>query len=224
MSKQEIPMNPTSRFFRDLPDQGADIDAVLMEKEASYILIKNIEELPTRHAELMVRYYFQGETLSQVGCRMGISESRASQMHTQALVRLRAKLRHVRGGMAAVELDLEQTWLQEKYPQDTAPIDWAAVKRDQAKQKVVDARLKEATQAALKKAKREAAKDALRARQEAERLEWEAGADARRRRAEEMAERIQKRKEAWAARRAASRKRKEEPEAPPAPLHKATAA
>jgi hypothetical protein len=204
MSK-EIPVNPTSRFFRNLPDQGTDIDAVLMEKEASCVLVKTIEDLPLAQAELIVRCYFQGENLSQVGSRMGISASRASQLHRQALIRLRSNLRHVIGGLATVELDLEHTWLQEKYP-DTATLDREAVKRDKAKQKDVESRLKKATQVASVEAKRKAAKDALRARQEAERLEWEAGADARRLRVEAMDLRIQKRKEAWAAKRAESRR------------------
>ena len=52
-----------------------------------------IEELPEREKLMMGLYYEQELNLKEIGAVMGVSESRVSQLHSQAVARLRAKLR-----------------------------------------------------------------------------------------------------------------------------------
>ena len=48
--------------------------------------------LPERQRELLARYYGQSLTLREAGVRMGISEARASQLHSRAIAALRRAL------------------------------------------------------------------------------------------------------------------------------------
>ena len=56
-------------------------------------VINAIDALPDREKLLMGLYYEQELNLKEVGAVMGVSESRVSQLHTQAVARLRAFLR-----------------------------------------------------------------------------------------------------------------------------------
>jgi len=56
-------------------------------------VIAAIDALPDREKLLMGLYYEQELNLKEVGAVMGVSESRVSQLHTQAVARLRAFLR-----------------------------------------------------------------------------------------------------------------------------------
>jgi len=49
--------------------------------------------LPPREKILMGLYYEEELNLKEIGAVMGVSESRVSQLHTQAVARLRASLR-----------------------------------------------------------------------------------------------------------------------------------
>jgi RNA polymerase sigma factor for flagellar operon FliA len=49
--------------------------------------------LPEREKMLMGLYYEEELNLKEIGAVMGVSESRVSQLHTQAVARLRASLR-----------------------------------------------------------------------------------------------------------------------------------
>ncbi|TFV93904.1 RNA polymerase sigma factor FliA [Oxalobacteraceae bacterium OM1] len=56
-------------------------------------VIQAIEALPEREKILMGLYYEQEMNLKEIGAVMGVSESRVSQLHSQAIARLRSKLR-----------------------------------------------------------------------------------------------------------------------------------
>jgi RNA polymerase sigma factor FliA len=45
-----------------------------------------------REKVVIVLYYFEGMTLAQIGEVLGVTESRVCQMHTKAVLGLRAKL------------------------------------------------------------------------------------------------------------------------------------
>jgi flagellar motor switch protein FliM len=52
-----------------------------------------IDALPDKEKLLISLYYYEELTMKEIGQIMGYTESRISQLHTQAMFRLRAKLR-----------------------------------------------------------------------------------------------------------------------------------
>ena len=50
-------------------------------------------DLPQREALVISLYYYEGMTLKEIGRILGVTEARVCQLHTQALLRLRGKLR-----------------------------------------------------------------------------------------------------------------------------------
>jgi RNA polymerase sigma factor for flagellar operon FliA len=57
------------------------------------LLERAIGELPVREREVLSLYHFEELTMKEVGAVLGIGESRVSQIHTAALLRLRATMR-----------------------------------------------------------------------------------------------------------------------------------
>jgi RNA polymerase sigma factor for flagellar operon FliA len=56
-------------------------------------LAEAIEELPERHKLVLSLYYFEELTMKEIALVLGISEGRVSQIHSEAILALRAKLR-----------------------------------------------------------------------------------------------------------------------------------
>jgi RNA polymerase sigma factor FliA len=63
-----------------------------LRAERTALLEKGIGELPERDRQILALYHFKEMTMKQIGDRLGIGESRVSQIHTAALVRLRTQL------------------------------------------------------------------------------------------------------------------------------------
>jgi RNA polymerase sigma factor for flagellar operon FliA len=61
--------------------------------ELQQILIRAIEALPGKEKLLICLYYYEELTMKEIGHIMGYTESRISQLHTQAMLRLRPRLR-----------------------------------------------------------------------------------------------------------------------------------
>jgi RNA polymerase sigma factor FliA len=79
------------RFQSD--DDNGDPIKGLLSSDFREALIDAIESLPEREKILMSLYYEQELNLKEIGAVMGVSESRVSQLHSQAVSRLRATLR-----------------------------------------------------------------------------------------------------------------------------------
>jgi RNA polymerase sigma factor for flagellar operon FliA len=79
---------------RHVPQTGGEPLDVLRDKRFRSALVAAIEDLPEREKLLMSMYYEQDLNLREIGAVMGVTESRVCQLHSQAVSRLRAKLKN----------------------------------------------------------------------------------------------------------------------------------
>ncbi len=71
--------------------------AVFESEEIKDILAGAIDRLPEREKVVITLYYYDGLTLKEIGQVLGVTESRISQLHTKAVLRLRARLHAAQG-------------------------------------------------------------------------------------------------------------------------------
>lgn len=71
----------------------ADPLAALMEGDFRQAVIDAIDGLPPREKILMGLYYEEELNLKEIGAVMGVSESRVCQLHSQAIARMRTRLK-----------------------------------------------------------------------------------------------------------------------------------
>ena len=55
-------------------------------------LAEAISALPEREKTVLALYYYEGLTLAEIGSILGVTESRVCQIHTKAVLSLRARL------------------------------------------------------------------------------------------------------------------------------------
>jgi RNA polymerase sigma factor for flagellar operon FliA len=75
-----------------LPDRGIGPVDTLEAKESKRALINAVEGMPERERTVLLMYYYDELTLSEIGEVLGVTESRVCQIHTKALRQLRSKL------------------------------------------------------------------------------------------------------------------------------------
>ena len=76
-----------------LPDPNAgDVEARLEEDQTRVVMLRTLDQLPEQERLVVALYYYERLTLKEIGRALGISESRVSQVHTRAMVRLRLRL------------------------------------------------------------------------------------------------------------------------------------
>ena len=82
----------------------ADIEqtplALYERAEAQERLSGAVERLPSRERQVVALYYVEELTMKEIGTVLGVTESRVSQIHTQAVFHLRAWLASMRGNLA----------------------------------------------------------------------------------------------------------------------------
>lgn len=81
------------RIIELLEDENT-VDALgLIEiKEIKDLLARSISRLPDKEKMVIYLYYYEGLTLKEIGATLSLSESRISQLHTKAILRLRGSL------------------------------------------------------------------------------------------------------------------------------------
>ena len=71
---------------------GPEPQAALAQTELKEALAEAIARLPEREKLVVTLYYYENLTLREIGEVLGVTESRVSQLHTKAVLRLRSKL------------------------------------------------------------------------------------------------------------------------------------
>lgn len=79
------------------PPAGSEEDPYqqALRSEMTDLLEKAIGELAARERDVLALYHFEELSMKQVGAILGIGESRVSQIHSAALLRLRVRLRQL---------------------------------------------------------------------------------------------------------------------------------
>lgn len=72
------------------PEIGPELEAVRDTLAAA------IDQLPEKERVVIALYYYEGLTLKEIGKVLGLTESRISQLHTRAIIRLRGRLEQIR--------------------------------------------------------------------------------------------------------------------------------
>jgi RNA polymerase sigma factor for flagellar operon FliA len=73
-------------------DGAADPQEALASSEVKDRLTEAIASLPEREQLVVALYYYEHLTLREIGEVLGVTESRVSQLHTKAVMRLRSQL------------------------------------------------------------------------------------------------------------------------------------
>ncbi len=82
--------------------QGPEPQSALAQMEMREALGEAIARLPEREKLVVTLYYYEELTLREIGEVLGVTESRISQLHTKAILRLKARL----GGQARAAVEL----------------------------------------------------------------------------------------------------------------------
>ena len=75
-----------------LPDTSSGPVDTFEAKESKEALIAAVAGMPERERTVLMMYYYDGLTLTEIGQVLGVTESRVCQIHTKALRQLRSKL------------------------------------------------------------------------------------------------------------------------------------
>ena len=88
------PHDDGSDSFGDLiADSRMRPDEQLEQEAVRQALKESIEYLPEREKKLISFYYFEGLTMKEIGKVLEVTEARVCQLHSQAIHRLRARLK-----------------------------------------------------------------------------------------------------------------------------------
>ncbi len=84
---------PISRL-QTVEDQSMGNQLATLQKiESKEIIAEALNELPEKEKLVMVLYYYESLTLKEIGQVLSVSESRACQIHTKVIIRLRSMLK-----------------------------------------------------------------------------------------------------------------------------------
>jgi RNA polymerase sigma factor FliA len=80
-------------FFHGIPDLANELPSARYERcETQDIIAEAIDELPKKERLIISLYYYEQATMAEIGKILGVNESRISQLHTNAMRRLRKRL------------------------------------------------------------------------------------------------------------------------------------
>ncbi|MDQ2865258.1 MAG: FliA/WhiG family RNA polymerase sigma factor [Candidatus Eremiobacteraeota bacterium] len=108
----EIPLVDTLR------DDGNDVMHEVESREVRTELVAAVENLSPQERTVIKLYYFEGQTLKEIKGALNVSESRVSQIHAQAVIHLRQRLKEMREDLGFREDDPN---VKQKYLRKPAP-------------------------------------------------------------------------------------------------------
>ena len=76
----------------DVDDKSEAADDTASKRQMATAVADAIDELPDRLRQILALYYQEECTLKEIGAILGVTESRISQLHTEAMHRLRAAI------------------------------------------------------------------------------------------------------------------------------------
>ena len=88
--------NDKGRLLKFVTDDTPDAFSVANLNELKQAMAEAIEQLPEQEKMVLSLYYFEELNMKETGQVLSITESRVSQIHSQAVIRLRNKLRRAR--------------------------------------------------------------------------------------------------------------------------------
>ncbi|MBV8074185.1 MAG: FliA/WhiG family RNA polymerase sigma factor [Candidatus Eremiobacteraeota bacterium] len=109
----EIPLVDT------LKDPTDEISRAIESREVREALVAAVDSLPQQERTVISLYYFEGLTLKEIKGVLGVSESRVSQIHAQAVIHLRTKLKRLQADLGFREGDpnVKQKYVRKEPPQ-----------------------------------------------------------------------------------------------------------
>ncbi|HYL27942.1 MAG TPA: FliA/WhiG family RNA polymerase sigma factor, partial [Candidatus Nitrosotalea sp.] len=76
-----------------IEDDESDVTRAIERDESRAELEHAVDSLPPQERTVIRRYYFKSDTLKEIKLELGVSESRVSQIHAQAIFHLRQRLK-----------------------------------------------------------------------------------------------------------------------------------
>lgn len=89
-SLDEIACTLGEYSFNDVTNQTPEMSVI--DEEVKKLIVKNMKSLPDKEQMVISLYYYDELTYKEIGCVMGLTESRISQIHSKAIGMLRTIL------------------------------------------------------------------------------------------------------------------------------------
>lgn len=98
----EDPEENREQEIANFQTNSPDLDPfkLCLNSEMKGLLARAIGELPPKDRQVLALYYYEEMTMKEVGAVLGVGESRVSQIHSAALVRLRSRMSEMLEGRA----------------------------------------------------------------------------------------------------------------------------
>lgn len=74
-------------------------DVIVEKEEVKKLIISTIEKLPDKEKKVLILYYYEDLTLKEIGEVLEVTESRVSQLHTKAIMRLKHHLNNLQANL-----------------------------------------------------------------------------------------------------------------------------
>jgi RNA polymerase sigma factor FliA len=74
-------------------------DVLIEKEEIKDFIVDAIKKLPDKERKVIVLYYYEDLTLKEIGQVLDVTESRVSQLHTKAIMRLRGRLGRIKSNL-----------------------------------------------------------------------------------------------------------------------------